>query len=178
MEKRYVTIMVLCFVFGGYFLFSSLYQTGAFSLGAGSGFFPEPPSDSDEILESMGNLTNRSQRFGPGFRQNPFTAAIPLQFTGGVVMIISGITMWYLTNEKEMKSVKDDVTNSLLLPEEKKVIAELRKQGGQFTQKKLARETGLTKVKIHRVLNKLEEKNLIERQPYGSTKMVTLKEKS
>ncbi len=147
-----------------------MYQARAFSLGAGSGVFPEPPNLS-------GNFTNTSERFGRINRQNPFTAAVPLQFGGGIVLIIAGMAIWYLTNEKEIKTAKDGVTNSLLLPEEKIILEELKKQGGQFTQKKLARETGLTKVKIHRVLNKLEEKNLIKRHPYGSTKMVVIEKK-
>ncbi len=170
MKKRYVTVMILCFVFGGYFLFSSLYQMRIFSLGEGSGIFPEPPNFSDDLNDSF----NRS-RISRGFQQNPFTASIPFQFAGGLVLIMAGITVWYLTNEKELKNVKEGVTNSLLLPEEKVILEELKKHAGQLTQKKLARETGLTRVKIHRVLNKLEEKGLVKRHPYGSTKMVVIK---
>lgn len=168
MQKRYVSVMILCFIFGGYFLFSSFYQARAFSLGTGSGVFPEPPNLPNGFNESRLNRVAR---------QNPLTAAIPLQIGGGIVLIIAGMSIWYLTNEKELKIVKDYVTNSLLLPEEKTVLKELKKQGGQLTQKKLAMETRLTKVKVHRVLNRLEEKRLIKRHPYGSTRMVVLEDK-
>lgn len=164
MEKKYVAVMVLCFVFGGYFLFSSFYQMRVFSLDGGIGIFPEPP-----------NFTfNESERFDRIGRANPFTAAIPFQFMGGIVLVFAGISIWFLTNEREFKAVKENVTNNMLLPEEKAVLDELKKQGGQLTQKKLSRETGLTRVKVHRVLNRLEEKKLIRRHPYGSTKMVVV----
>ena len=166
MEKKYVAVMILCFVFGGYFLFSSLYQMRVFSLDGGAGIFPEPPSFNGSL--------NDSERLSRIERANPFTAAIPFQFMGGIVLVFAGISIWFLTSEREFKSVKESVTNNMLLPEEKSVMEELKKSGGQLTQKKLSRDTGLSKVKIHRVLNRLEEKKLIKRHPYGSTKMVVI----
>ena len=66
----------------------------------------------------------------------------------------------------------------LLLPEEKSVMEELKKSGGELTQKELSNRTGIPKVKLHRVLSKMEKKSIIKRYPYGMTKKVMIEKKS
>ena len=67
---------------------------------------------------------------------------------------------------------------SLILPflrdEEKKVFVEIKNKG-EILQNDIVLRTGLSKVKITRILSSLERKNLITRERYGLTNTVKLK---
>lgn len=96
---------------------------------------------------------------------------------GGIMFIVAGVSIWYLVREKEMAVLKEEMTDMFLLPEEKDVMNELKKAAGELTQKELVKKTGLSKVKVHRILNKLENKKLIKRHPYGMTKKIVIEKK-
>ncbi len=62
------------------------------------------------------------------------------------------------------------------LEEDEKVIYESVKQGsGSKYQSDLIKETGMSKVKITRVLDKMESKGIIERKRRGMTNIIVLK---
>ncbi|MFH1284985.1 MAG: MarR family transcriptional regulator [Candidatus Micrarchaeota archaeon] len=62
------------------------------------------------------------------------------------------------------------------LPEEsKKLVSIIKEKGGSAYQSDLATETGFSKVKITRILDKLEHDGLIERKRRGMTNIVVLK---
>ena len=86
--------------------------------------------------------------------------------------------------EEEAKSEKpkeEKVQNGLdpevLLPDEKKLIKVLQKHDGAMTQKDLVRESGLSKVKVSRVLKKLETKKIITKYEFGMTNRIMLEKK-
>jgi uncharacterized membrane protein len=62
-----------------------------------------------------------------------------------------------------------------LLETEKRAL-ELIARSGQMTQKDLARELGITRVKVHRLVKQLERRGLIETAPYGKTRMIRAKQ--
>ncbi|OQA30230.1 MAG: hypothetical protein BWY55_00933 [archaeon ADurb.Bin336] len=80
-----------------------------------------------------------------------------------------------ITRKNEIKKIKQETTDYLLLPEEKKVIEILKKNDYSLPQNKITKETGLTKVQVHRVLKRLETKGLIEKYEYGLTNKIVLK---
>ncbi len=53
---------------------------------------------------------------------------------------------------------------------------ELISRSGKMTQKDLARELGITRVKVHRLVKQLERRGLIETAPYGKTRMIRAKQ--
>jgi len=59
--------------------------------------------------------------------------------------------------------------------EEKKIMNLLMKNKGSLYQSKIVEETGMNKVKITRILDSLEARNLIERKRRGMTNVVILK---
>jgi uncharacterized membrane protein len=170
MKRKFVAVMMLCFLLGGYFIFSFISQIYALAIRGALDNFRE-----DGNISNLSNGNNQTSGF---FREPrapyPLSPFILTDLIGGIVLIIAGWSIWYIGKEKEMKVIREDVTNMLLLPEEKMVIDELKKAGGEITQKELVRKTGLSKVKIHRILNKLESKKLIKRYPYGTTKKIIL----
>jgi uncharacterized membrane protein len=75
--------------------------------------------------------------------------------------------------DKASKEVSADV----LLPDEKVIIKILEKSQGVSTQKELVSESKLTKVKVHRILKKLEAKKIVSKYDFGMTKRIRLEKK-
>lgn len=92
----------------------------------------------------------------------------------GITSISGGISIWHLVREKELKSVKEDISSLLLTPEEKAIVNELKKANGKLSQNELVRRTGFSKVKVHRILVKLEMRKIVRKYPYGLTNKVVL----
>ncbi|OYT43193.1 MAG: hypothetical protein B6U88_01710 [Candidatus Aenigmarchaeota archaeon ex4484_56] len=65
-------------------------------------------------------------------------------------------------------------TLSFLENDEKEVIKTILNFSGEITQRKLCELTGFNKVKISRILNKFENKKIIQREKYGMTNKIIL----
>jgi uncharacterized membrane protein len=168
--RKYSAVMVLCFLFGGFALI--LYSAQMYSVLVA----PGAPNMSGEFNNSIDfNRSLREGRFNfdnPAIRlESPF-AVIPI--LGGIVLLLGGISIWKLTREKEITSVKEKLTSLLLLPEERLVIEELKKSNGSIAQSQLVRNTGLSKVKAHRIVNRLSAKGIVKKYPYGLTNKIVL----
>ena len=101
-------------------------------------------------------------------------ASILVLFSG-IISLWAGLTIWGITRDKEIKKIKQETADYLLLPDEKKVIEALKKHDYSLTQSKITSESGLTKVQVHRVIKKLEMKGLVEKHEYGLTNKIVLK---
>jgi uncharacterized membrane protein len=97
-----------------------------------------------------------------------------LYLAGGIICIANGLAIRQLTHEKEVKKMRADLTELLLNPEEKLIMEELKKAGGELTQKNLTEITGYSRVKTHRVIQKLEEKKIVRKIPNGQTNKIIL----
>lgn len=64
-----------------------------------------------------------------------------------------------------------------LLDEERKVV-ELLSERGEVTQRDLARELGISRVRAHRLVRELERRGVVTTQPHGRTKIVRLKQRT
>lgn len=62
----------------------------------------------------------------------------------------------------------------VLRPDEKMVVDLLIKNGGKMLQKDLRWDLGMSRVQIHRVVERLEERNIVSRRPVGNTNEVIL----
>lgn len=89
-----------------------------------------------------------------------------------IVLIIFALGL-YLTLKKE-KLIKAKPIPKDLTKEEKKVYELIAKEGAIF-QADLVEKTGFNKVKVTRILDKLEGKQLIERKRRGMANVVVLK---
>jgi len=111
----------------------------------------------------------------PPSTQTIFTSPLSLLLLFvGIICTMGGISIWQLTREKELKSVKEDITNLLLTPEEKAIIEELKKADGKLNQNQLVKKTGFSKVKVHRALVRLETRKIVKKYPYGLTNKIVL----
>lgn len=103
----------------------------------------------------------------------------------GIYLILFGRNEKIITKVK-IKKIKEKHTNkqpktnytkvlSELAIDEKEVLEKIIANNGSIYQSDLILKTGFTKVKISRILDKLEFKELIERKRRGMTNIIILK---
>ena len=80
------------------------------------------------------------------------------------------------TNLKLKKSERDKIIKTLK-DDEKQVFEKLIEEEGTIFQSELVEKTKFSKVKITRILDKLEGRGLVERKRRGMTNIVILKNK-
>lgn len=64
---------------------------------------------------------------------------------------------------------------NFLLPDERAVVEALIRHGGAMLQKEIVKETGLSRVKAHRVIARLAERGLVGVERAGNTNIVRLR---
>ncbi|MFH0869828.1 MAG: hypothetical protein V1866_02115 [archaeon] len=109
-----------------------------------------------------------------------FIALIGLYFVffGEEVRIITRIKKVREQLEPK-KFTKENYENIMkaLSPDEKMVLEKVIESEGTVFQSALIEKTGLTKVKITRILDRLEGKDIVERKRRGMTNVIILKHK-
>lgn len=101
---------------------------------------------------------------------------IMIGFVLSFAVLIAGTYLWFATVEATKPATpKKKIDTSKLSPEEKKIYNLVKAGDGSMYQSDLIKETGYSKVKMTRYLDKLEGKGLIERKRRGMTNIVLLK---
>jgi uncharacterized membrane protein len=102
----------------------------------------------------------------------------------GIMVFIVAVGLYLVISGKEEKPgvkdiTKDDYKDVLdkLEEGEKNVFEKIIESKGSIFQSELVEKTGMQKVKVTRVLDKLEGKGFIERKRRGMTNIVILKHK-
>ena len=134
----------------------------------------------NNFTSNFTSSSNANRSFGRGFftllspsasLTSPFSIMLLIN---GIILLSGGISIWRLTRDKELKSTKEKLTSLLLMPEERIVILELKKSKGSMTQSQLVKNTGMSKVKTHRIVNRLASKGIVKKYPYGLTNKIVL----
>ncbi len=156
-------LMIASFVYGGFLIFTYLFLV--YFAVWGSTVFDLSASrvDSHRPPGSM------------GFVAAVFSPVSVFILAAGILCILNGLAWRKITHQKVVEAVRVDLSDKYLSDEEKEVIEVLENARGDVTQKELTVRTGYNKVKIHRVLQKLESKELIQKVPYGQTNKIVLK---
>ena len=97
-----------------------------------------------------------------------------MSLLGSIVSILAALSLMDLLRKKERKEITKDVVDSMIMPDEKIVIKELEKNNGELTQSELVRKTKLSKVKVHRIVKRLESLEIVSKYPYGVTNKIKL----
>ncbi|MFH1972110.1 MAG: winged helix-turn-helix transcriptional regulator [archaeon] len=80
-------------------------------------------------------------------------------------------------NAEKEKNISDDgktIDIDMLLPEEIKIVNVLEENDKSMTQNDLVRDSGMSKVKVHRIIKRLESKKVITKHNYGMTNRIKL----
>ena len=88
-----------------------------------------------------------------------------------IIVLAGGIFAgWKFKKFKKEKFIED-----ILGPEEKKVVAEIKKAGGEILQESLREKHGWSKTKSSKLVARLESKGVVEKKVYGKTNRLRLK---
>ncbi len=100
--------------------------------------------------------------------------AMVLAFSLISVMVVIGVSMIFMQKSLEHKKAFNIDIKSLD-DEEKKIVEKIKEKEGSIYQSDLIKETGYSKVKITRILDKLESKGILEKKRRGMTNIVVLR---
>jgi len=95
----------------------------------------------------------------------------------GFLMLGGGAYMFffYKSSAAEKKGSFKEIDKSKLDEEESRIYNIIKSKEGSAYQSDLIKETGFSKVKITRILDKLETSDILERKRRGMTNIVVLK---
>jgi len=85
----------------------------------------------------------------------------------GVGALIILLFQWKITHKQIYRTLK-------VLPADERVLIELLLKEKKMEQTYLVAESGLSKVKVSRVLSKLAQRGIIEKKPLGNTNLIKL----
>ena len=183
-RKRHSAIMWLCILYGGFAIILFAFDLYS-AIWLGTSFLSASQQarefDQNRPIQIDANFVRDINRPWQETLNtpNPFRAVGSpgsiMVLVSGLISLAAGYTMWGMIREKEIKKIRQETADYLLLPEEKKVIDALKKNDYSMAQSKITYESGLNKVQVHRVLKRLEAKGLIEKHEYGLTNKIVLK---
>ncbi|HIH31821.1 TPA: hypothetical protein HA235_03875 [Candidatus Woesearchaeota archaeon] len=93
--------------------------------------------------------------------------------------IAVGASVFYFMSKKLEDKETDAKKNTEILlkflnKDEREIIKKIVESNGKILQSQLSRTTSLNKVKVHRILSKLKEKELIKIQNHGKTNIILM----
>jgi len=99
-----------------------------------------------------------------------------LIFVIGIFLIFSKESEKIIVKKVKQKVPRKKLDLSGLDKKEKEVVKILQREGGAFFQKSLMEELGVGKVKMTRMMDKLEAKQLVERKRRGMNNIIVLRQ--
>lgn len=174
----YTLIMILSLIYGGVSLLFFLMQ---FSVVSSPEFASVFSNNTSSQLNDTANLSNGDR---PEWRQprppagitNVIYPTLFISLSGSIISIMAGLSIYFLLRKKEKEELTKGMLNVILTPEEKKVIDILEKSGRELTQSDIVSRTGLSKVKVSRVIKRLESLRIVKKYQYGMTNKIVLEE--
>lgn len=113
----------------------------------------------------------------------PMESILPIEVYVGVVVVLILISVGSFlilkTKQIEMTSIENKAKLEKIIKtlrgDERKIYGTIAESGGALFQAEIVEKTGFNKVKVSRILDKLETKGIIERKRHGMTNVVILK---
>jgi len=185
-HKWHVIIMVLCFIYGGVSLVVFALQSNSLIQAERSQkrideriMLENQVNESDfgasQIFQRQPLNSDLSRRgFWGDIRTNLFYPIIIISLLGSIISILAGLSLMDLLKKKERKELTKSVIDTMTTPEEKLVIKELEESDGELMQSELVKKTNLSKVKVHRIIKRLEQLKIVIKYPYGITNNIKL----
>jgi uncharacterized membrane protein len=99
---------------------------------------------------------------------------IPLSVYGlaAAAMLVGALLVllfqWRISQKQMQRLLK-------VLPEEERQIIDLLLKEEKMEQTYIVAESGMSKVKVSRILARLEQRNVVEKKPLGNTNLIKLK---
>jgi uncharacterized membrane protein len=95
-----------------------------------------------------------------------------------VGFVIGAAAFYLFTENKKVEYVEvkpnPEAILKLLPADERKVVAKIVEEGGKALQSEISLLEGMGKVKCHRVVDRLEERGIVEKEQHGKTNLIRL----
>ncbi len=97
----------------------------------------------------------------------------------GVFGVFSGIVVYNIMNatlEKQKKVVQTNlgIIMKFLSPDDREIVDLLLEKDGRTTQTEIARLPGMSRLKAHRIVRKLEERGIVHVEKYGKINTIRI----
>ncbi len=165
-------VMILCFIYAGISALLFIYQLYFWARRGMA-----PPAFHLPLNRTAETLINETiQRKSIGFRgiQMNSTIILAVSFLGTITTSLAGITIMDLIKKKETKEIRTKTMDIMLMPEEKLIIQLLNKNSSELSQSELVKRSKLSKLKVSRVIKRLEMLKVVTKYPYGVTNKIVL----
>jgi hypothetical protein len=115
----------------------------------------------------------------PGILQPFLVYHIQFMVIMGFFGVGSGLVVYSILNatlEKQKKIVQTnmDIIMKFLSPDEREIVRLMGEKEGMTTQSEMAKLPGMTRLKAHRVVKKLEDRGIVHVEKYGKINVVRL----
>ncbi|MFH1400280.1 MAG: MarR family transcriptional regulator [Nanoarchaeota archaeon] len=107
--------------------------------------------------------------------ESPVSWLLFISFGVSLVILAGGLVLRLMPEGTTEQPATKKVDTSRLNPEESRIHTLLSEHEGSMYQSDLIKETGMSKVKTTRLLDKMESKGIIERKRRGMTNIIVLK---
>jgi len=157
-------------------------QLGWILIGIAIAFFLVLTFIVNEVLELQSLLAHAN---GCTLPDNlcPYKNNVPIPAVVGYIVdaMLAGIGAFLILNRKQSDAIRTESQErwkrlvKTLAGEEKKVYEIVGDSGGFIFQNELVDKSGMNKVKVTRILDKLEARGMVERKRRGMANVVTLR---
>ncbi|VVB56612.1 Uncharacterised protein [uncultured archaeon] len=115
----------------------------------------------------------------PGFVEFLFRFHFEMMIAVSLLGIVVGAAMYFLMAERVQVAARDSAGNaglllSFLSTDERDVVEFLLKSEGHTTQAQVSRLEGMSRLRAHRVVGRLEEKKIVRIEKLGKTNQLWL----
>jgi hypothetical protein len=114
----------------------------------------------------------------------PYFGALFIVLVSLVIIGVIGLTYYLIYPQIPVGAASTNAENKpasayasvakTLTPEELKVINALNAHNGKYLQKYISKETGLSRLKTHRIIARLAQREIVTLEKVGNTNQVTL----
>lgn len=105
-----------------------------------------------------------------------FLSTILASVTGIIYFLVLPEIKQYYTPGNSNGKENTAMVLKTLKPDERKVVSVLDAHGGAYLQKYITKESGLSRLKTHRLVATLSERGIVQVEKHGNTNQVTLAE--
>jgi len=145
---------------------------------------PGVPTGMEGMMGTMGRMMGGRQAVSQSSSTSIFQAVVwPAVFVASASIAVIAVGGYLLAPEIPYKQpVGRTDTNfrpvetvmKVVKEDERKVLKTLMQAGGKMTQRDIARQAQFTRLKTHRIIARLAEREILVVQKHGNTNMITL----
>jgi len=140
--------------------------------------------NTEKLITEYQNQTGTCYIGGTCLHEQSSTTFIILAVAAGVIFVIGAVIIFLSMRDKKIhkeqkkEEKKPKIEKKLSLTQEQKKLYDiLMESDGSMLQGELVQKSGMNKVSVSRILDKMEMQNVVERRRHGMSNIVVVKKK-